>query len=49
MTLEPPSGLRLNVLRTYEAMETKDWEENNSKPEAYKKLLFGFSFFHAIV
>lgn len=48
MTLEPPSGLRQNILRTYEAIETKDFEEC-TKPEPYKKLLFGFSFFHAIV
>ena len=48
MTLEPPSGLKQNVLRTYEAIDAKDWE-TLLKPEAYKKLLFGFSFFHAIV
>lgn len=48
MTLEPPSGLRQNVLRTYEALEHKDFEEC-TKPEPYKKLLFGFAFFHAIV
>lgn len=48
MTLEPPSGLRLNLLRTYEAMDPKDFEES-SKPEPYKKLLFGVCFFHAIV
>lgn len=27
MTLEPPTGLRLNVLRTYEAMDPKDLED----------------------
>jgi hypothetical protein len=27
MTLEPPTGLRLNVLRTYEAMDPKDFED----------------------
>jgi dynein heavy chain, axonemal len=48
MTLEPPTGLRLNVLRTYEAQDAKDFEDC-TKPEIYKKLLFGFSFFHAIV
>jgi len=48
MTLEPPSGLRQNILRTYEAIDVKDFEDC-TKPEVYKKLLFGFSFFHAIV
>lgn len=48
MTLEPPSGLRLNLMRTYEAMDPKDFEES-TKPEQYKKLLFGVCFFHAIV
>lgn len=48
MTLEPPSGLRQNILRTYEAIDVKDFEDC-TKPEIYKKLLFGFSFFHAIV
>ena len=33
---------------TYEAIDPKDWEDC-AKPEPYKKLLFGFSFFHAIV
>lgn len=48
MTLEPPSGLRQNILRTYEAIDAKDLEDC-TKPDIYKKLLFGFSFFHAIV
>lgn len=48
MTLEPPTGLRLNLLRTYEALDIKDFDDVK-KIEAYKKLLFGFSFFHAIV
>ena len=48
MTLEPPSGLRLNLLRTYEALDPKDFEECE-KPDQYRKLLFGVCFFHAIV
>jgi len=48
MTLEPPSGLRSNVLQTYEALTPEEFEEC-TKPEVYKKLLFGFCFFHAIV
>ena len=48
MTLEPPSGLRQNLLRTYEALDPKDFDDC-TKPDIYKKLLFGFCFFHAIV
>jgi dynein heavy chain len=48
MTLEPPSGLRQNILRTYEAFDPKEFEDC-TKPDIFKKLLFGFAFFHAIV
>jgi len=48
MTLEPPSGLKQNVLGTYESLEWKDYEES-TKPEIIKPLLFSFCFFHAIV
>lgn len=48
MTLEPPTGLRQNVMGTYESLEWKDVEES-TKPDAVKILLFGFCFFHAIV
>jgi len=48
MTLEPPSGLKQNCLGTYDAL-TDEQFSGCSKPEVYKKLLFGFCFFHAIV
>ena len=48
MTLEPPSGLKSNVLQTYDALTPDEFEEC-TKPEVYKKILFGFCFFHAIV
>lgn len=48
MTLEPPSGLKQNVLGTYEALDDIAFG-GCTKPEPYKKLLFGFCFFHAIV
>jgi dynein heavy chain len=48
MTMEPPSALRSNLLQTYENIEDSDLESCR-KPHAYKKLLFGLSFFHAIV
>ena len=48
MTLEPPQGLRANLKRTYELLDNKTLNDCN-KPTEFKKLLFGFSFFHAIV
>lgn len=48
MTLEPPSGLKQNVLGTYAALDWKEVEDS-TKPETVKRLLFGFCFFHAIV
>jgi dynein heavy chain, axonemal len=48
MTLEPPSGLRQNVLQTYSSLTTEEFEDC-SKPVPFKKLLFGLCFFHAIV
>jgi len=48
MTLEPPSGLKLNMLRTFEALDPKEFADI-VKMDAFKKLLFGFVFFHAIV
>ena len=48
MTLEPPSGLKSNVLQTYSSLTQEEFEDC-TKPEPYKKLLFGFCFFHAIV
>jgi len=48
MTLEPPSGLRQNLLGTYEALQDEQFN-GCAKPEKYKMLLFGFCFFHAIV
>jgi len=49
MTLEPPSGLKQNVLGIYEALDWKDYEETCEKPDTVKRLLFGFCFFHAII
>mmetsp|Transcript_21564 Transcript_21564/g.15751 ORF Transcript_21564/g.15751 Transcript_21564/m.15751 type:complete len:186 (+) Transcript_21564:1094-1651(+) len=48
MTLEPPQGLKLNLLRTYTSFDNKKLNESK-KPREFKKLLFGFAFFHAIV
>jgi len=48
MTMEPPAGLRANLMQTYENVEDKDLNECK-KPAPYKKLLFALAFFHAIV
>ena len=48
MTLEPPSGLRSNLLRTFSRLA--DAELNNcEKPKIFKALLFGVALFHAII
>jgi dynein heavy chain len=48
MTLEPPTGLRSNLLRTYANLDNKMLNDC-AKPAEFKKLMFSFSFFHAIV
>ena len=48
MTLEPPQGLRANLRRSYTAIDDRELNDCN-KPTEFKKLLFGFCFFHAIV
>jgi dynein heavy chain len=48
MTYEPPKGLKANVMGSYHAIED-DWFEASNKPTQFKKLLFGLSFFHAII
>lgn len=48
MTIEPPKGLRANLLRSYQNLDDKELNDCKN-PEAFKKLLFGFCFFHAII
>lgn len=48
MTMEPPTGLRANLLRTYKNLSEQELNDC-SKPEYFKKLLFGFCLFHAII
>jgi dynein heavy chain len=48
MTMDPPTGLRSNLLRTNANLENKELNDC-AKPKELKKLLFAFSFFHAIV
>ena len=49
ITIEPPKGLKNNILRNYKKIEPKDLEDDCIKRNEYKTLLFGLSFFHAIV
>eukprot|EP00163_Fabomonas_tropica_P009439 TRINITY_DN1923_c0_g1_i1.p1 TRINITY_DN1923_c0_g1~~TRINITY_DN1923_c0_g1_i1.p1 ORF type:complete len:2652 (-),score=902.80 TRINITY_DN1923_c0_g1_i1:9-7298(-) len=48
MTNEPPKGVRANVMRTYLDIDEELFTENR-KPQPWQKLLFGLSFFHAII
>ena len=48
ITIEPPKGLRSNLKRSYNKLDNKDLEDC-VKPNEFKCLLFGLSFFHAIV
>lgn len=48
MTMEPPKGLRNNLLKNYNNFDQKDLDDC-AKPDEYRRLLFGFSLFHAII
>ena len=49
MTLEPPSGLRFNLKRSYVSLLPDEKLNECRQVEKFKKLAFGFCFFHAIV
>lgn len=48
MTNEPPKGLKANLQRLYAGMDNRQLNATQ-KPSIYKKLLFAFCFFHAVV
>jgi dynein heavy chain len=48
MTNEPPKGLKANLRNAYFKLNN-DLLGATKKPNEYKKLLFGLSFFHAVV
>jgi len=48
MTMEPPGGLRANLIGSYSSFDDT-FLESSSKPESFRRLLFGLCFFHAIV
>lgn len=52
MTNEPPTGLQANMLRSYQSYPVKDknfFEGCPGKERTFTKLLYGITFFHAIV
>ncbi|KAG8348375.1 dynein heavy chain [Trypanosoma vivax] len=48
MTNEPPMGLRANVTRSYYGL-TDDDLDHPSKPAEFKKMVFAFCLFHAVI
>lgn len=48
ITKEPPKGLRANLKSTYIKLDNDKIKRTN-KPKEFQKLLFGLSFYHAIV
>ena len=51
MTNEPPKGLRANMKRSMglEPLVSSEFHEGCVQPDAFKRLLFGLVFFHAVV
>jgi len=47
-TIEPPKGLKNNILRSYLGMESSEFESCD-KPQAYKALMWGLCFFNALI
>ena len=48
ITKEPPKGLRANLKNTYAKLDDEKIKRTE-KPADFMKLLFGLSFFHALV
>lgn len=48
MTKEPPKGIRANLRDSYMKLSNNALDVT-SKPDQFRKLLFGLSFFHAVV
>lgn len=47
MTTEPPRGIKANLRRTYNEF-TDQMLDECKKPDIFRRLLFGLSFFHAL-
>ena len=48
MTIEPPQGLRANLLRSLAGISENEVSQCK-KPKEFRTLVFGFCFFHAII
>ncbi|BBN19721.1 hypothetical protein Mp_8g13060 [Marchantia polymorpha subsp. ruderalis] len=48
LTNEPPKGVRANMLQSYTSI-SEQFLESCSKKAPWKKLVFGISFFHAVI
>uniref|UniRef100_A0A7S2P1M5 Uncharacterized protein n=1 Tax=Leptocylindrus danicus TaxID=163516 RepID=A0A7S2P1M5_9STRA len=48
MTIEPPRGIRANLIGSYSSIDSAFIESSN-KPAEFKKMLFALCFFHASV
>ncbi|EFJ44216.1 dynein heavy chain 2 [Volvox carteri f. nagariensis] len=48
MTLEPPKGLKSNLVRQYNRL-TDSYLAGSSKPDEWRRLVFGLCLFHAVI
>ncbi|CAD7932621.1 unnamed protein product [Amoebophrya sp. A25] len=48
MTNEPPAGLKANLMYTFTRLDDKTLDDCRS-PSAFKKVMFAYAYFHAIV
>jgi len=48
-TIEPPKGLKNNILRSYLALDPVEFDQACEKPSAYKALMWGLCFFNALI
>ncbi|CAG9332270.1 unnamed protein product [Blepharisma stoltei] len=48
LTNEPPKGLRKNLIRSFRSYDLAAFEDN-AKPREFKRMVYGLSFFHALI